>query len=161
MHYSFADLDGAEGVDLGTSDWFAVNQERIQAFADATEDHQWIHTDPERAAETPFGSTIAHGYLLLSLVPKLFTEIFVLDEAEMLVNFGLDKVRFLKPVTSGAELRLQAQIEKATWRKGNLLLRIRGFLMVRESTDDDRGRRAVALETLFLAVPPEGFELPK
>ena len=154
MNYSFEDLEGTEGIDLGASEWLTVEQERINGFADATEDHQWIHLDAERAAETPIGSTIAHGYLLLSLVPKLLTEIFVMNEAEMLVNFGLDKVRFIQPVTSGSQIRLTAKVESATRRKGNLLLRVRGFLMLRPAGDDGKGRRAVALEALFLAVPP-------
>ncbi len=160
MNYSFEDLEGTEGIDLGASAWMTVDQERINGFADATEDHQWIHLDAERAAETPIGSTIAHGYLLLSLVPKLLTEIFVMDEAEMLVNFGLDKVRFIQPVSTGSQIRLTAKIESATRRKGNLLLRVRGFLMLRPAGDDGEGRRAVALEALFLAVPPAPVDDP-
>ncbi len=155
MNYSFEDLEGAEGLDLGASEWLTVDQQRIDVFADATDDHQWIHLDPERAAQTPMGSTIAHGYLLLSLVPKLLADIFVMDEAEMLVNFGLDKVRFIQPVPSGSEIRLTAKIESATRRKGNLLLRVRGFLRLRPAGDKSDGRRAVALEALFLAVPPD------
>ena len=84
-----------------TGDWFAIDQQRIQAFADATEDWQWIHLDAERAASGPFGATIAHGYLTLSLLPRLTAGLLSVDGAAMVVNYGLDKVRFLQPVVVG------------------------------------------------------------
>ena len=144
-------------LDLEASSWIDIPQERISAFADATEDHQWIHLDAERAAETPFGGTIAHGFLLVSLVPRLFTEQFTVPEAEMLVNYGLDKVRFLHPVRSGSAVRLVSRVESVTPKGDRLLLRIRGNLETRPiGSDDARGRRAVVLETLFLVVPPAG-----
>lgn len=158
MQYTMADLMGAENVDLGAGEWLTIGQERIDRFARCTEDQQWIHTDPERAAATPFGGTIAHGYLLLSLVPRLFEGLLAVSDAEMLVNFGLDKVRFIKPVPSESEIQLMASLESATERKGNLLLRVRGTLKVRLKGDNGPGRRAVALETLFLAVAPDEKE---
>lgn len=151
MNWTLDALRRADDLDLGASDWIEMHQERIDAFAEVTEDRQWIHTDPERAAETPFGTTIAHGFLLLAMVPRLFTEIFQVPEAEMLVNYGIDKVRFIQPVPSGAFIRLNARVVSATPKGDNLLLRIRGNLVLR---DDDRERRAVAVETLFLVVTP-------
>ena len=91
-----------------TGDWFAIDQERIQAFADATEDWQWIHLDAERAASGPFGATIAHGYLTLSLLPRLTRGLLSVDGTSMVVNYGLDKVRFLAPVKAGARIRTRA-----------------------------------------------------
>ena len=161
MKYTFAELKGVKDLDLGASQWLTIEQKRIDAFAEATDDHQWIHTDPERAAKTPFGSTIAHGYLLLSMVPKLFNDMFLISDAAMLVNFGLDKVRFMKPVPSGSQIRMKAKIESATVRKGNLLLRIRGFLMLRPTDDDGEGRRAVVIDALFMAIPQSEAQDPE
>ena len=99
-------LLGAVGTDLGSSGWLTVDQHRIDGFADATGDHQWIHVDPERAAAGPFGTTIAHGYLTLSLVIPLFTELLEIRGTAMGVNYGLEKVRFPNPVRVGARIRL-------------------------------------------------------
>lgn len=100
-----ADLLGKEGLKIGPSDWMEITQERINTFADATGDHQWIHIDPERAKTGPFGTTIAHGYLTLSLAAKLMPEILEIKEMSMGINYGADKTRFLNPVKSGARLR--------------------------------------------------------
>ncbi|MDH3753128.1 MAG: MaoC family dehydratase [Acidimicrobiia bacterium] len=104
-----------EGTDEGTSEWFEITQERIDAFADATLDHQFIHVDPERAAaETPFGGTIAHGFLTLSMLVHLDTtiprEVPKLDGVIMGINYGLNKVRFLSPVPSGSRIRANSVI---------------------------------------------------
>lgn len=139
----------AAKVDLGASDWFRIDQERIQAFADATDDHQWIHVDPERAAASPFGGTIAHGYLLLSMIPHLFSQIFRLPGLAMMVNYGIDKVRFIQPVPAGAEVRLECTLDKVTERRENFLARVHGDLVLR-----DTGRRVMVADTLFLLVPP-------
>ncbi len=96
-----------------TGEWFAVEQPRITAFADATEDHQWIHLDAERAAAGPFGGTIAHGYLTLSLLPKLTSELVEVGQTAMAVNYGLDKVRFLTPVPAGGRVRATVEITGA------------------------------------------------
>jgi acyl dehydratase len=100
-----ADLATRVGQPLGSSDWVVVDQARIQAFADATLDHQWIHLDAERAAAGPFGGTIAHGFLTLSLLPRMFETGFVVDDVRMGVNYGLNRVRFPAPVPSGGRLR--------------------------------------------------------
>jgi acyl dehydratase len=98
-------LRAAVGQHSGYSDWHVITQEQINLFADATGDHQWIHIDPERAAQGPFGTTIAHGYLTLSLIPMLFTEVSRVDGARMGVNYGLNKVRFPAPVPVGSKVR--------------------------------------------------------
>jgi acyl dehydratase len=108
-------LDGlkqAEGEILGTSDWHEVTQDAINDFADVTGDHQWIHVDPDRAKDTPFGGTIAHGYFTLSLAPKLTAEIFAMDGFAFAVNYGLNKVRFPAPVPVGSRVRAQARVAK-------------------------------------------------
>lgn len=99
------DLAGLVGQEIGVSDWISVAQPRIQAFADATEDQQWIHTDPERAAAGPFGATIAHGFLTLSLLPRFYDTAFRVAEVRMGLNYGLDRVRFPAPVPAGSRLR--------------------------------------------------------
>jgi acyl dehydratase len=94
------------GDEIGVSSWLTVDQERIHAFAEATEDRQFIHTDPDAAAQTPFGGTIAHGFLSLSLMSRMGAEAMLIPEgAKMAVNYGLDRVRFLAPVPSGARVR--------------------------------------------------------
>ena len=101
----FADLDefaGAVGESLGTGQWHTITQEQVNLFADATGDHQWIHVDTEKAAKGPFGTTIAHGYLTLSLIPKLGADIYRVEGLRMGINYGLNKVRFPQPVTVGS-----------------------------------------------------------
>ena len=93
------------GAEFGPSSWIELTQERIQAFADATGDHQWIHVDPERAAGGPFGTTIAHGYLTLSLLPVMSFEVVPRQEGGMAINYGLNRVRFPAPVPSGSRVR--------------------------------------------------------
>ena len=100
-----ADLQPLVGHEIGVSDWLTVDQARIDLFAQATGDHQWIHVDPERAAAGPFGTTVAHGFLTLSLVPQLFATAFDIDDVRMGVNYGLNKVRFPAPVPAGSRLR--------------------------------------------------------
>jgi len=105
-HYAhLADLQALVGQELGHSDWLLVDQARIDLFAQATGDHQWIHTDPARAAAGPFGATVAHGFLTLSLLPALFETGFAIDDVRMGVNYGLNRVRFPAPVRSGSRLR--------------------------------------------------------
>ena len=114
---SFATLEelrGAAGRHLGWTDWVDITQERVNLFADATGDHQWIHVDPERATkESPFGGPIAHGYLTLSLGPKLMPEILRVDGIKMGVNYGCEKVRFPSPVPVGSHLRLGVTLTAA------------------------------------------------
>ena len=104
----------AVGQELGVSRWLAVDQERINAFADATGDHQWIHVDVERArTESPYGATIAHGFLTLSLIPALSKENYRVDNAKMGINYGLNRVRFLAPVPAGSRIRLRSELVNA------------------------------------------------
>ncbi len=102
---TLADLQALIGQPLGYSDWITVDQDRVNAFAEATEDRQWIHVDPERAKAGPFGGPIAHGFLTLSLIPYFFETGFAVRETRMVVNYGLNKVRFTAPVPVGSRLR--------------------------------------------------------
>jgi acyl dehydratase len=104
------ELTAAVGEDLGTTDWLEVTQERVDAFADATGDHQWIHVDVERARQGPFGGTIAHGYLTLSLIPHFGPQLFELGTGGARLNYGVNKVRFPSPVKVGARIRARAVI---------------------------------------------------
>jgi acyl dehydratase len=104
------ELKQTEGQDLGTSAWHEVTQDAIDAFADVTGDHQWIHVDPERARDTPFGGTIAHGYYTLSLAPMFTQQIFGLDGFGFAVNYGLNKVRFPAPLPVGSRVRMRAKL---------------------------------------------------
>ena len=105
-HYAhLSELQSMVGQEIGTSDWLAIDQQRIDHFAEATGDHQWIHVDPARAAAGPFGATIAHGFLTLSLLPLFFQTGFAIDDIRMGVNYGLNRVRFPYPVRVGSRLR--------------------------------------------------------
>ena len=107
---SYEDFAALKGKEIGTSEWLEVNQERINQFADATLDHQWIHVDAERAKEGPFGQTIVHGYLTLSLLPHMWGEIITVNNIKMMVNYGMDKMKFGQAVLSGSILRLVASL---------------------------------------------------
>ncbi|WP_415953412.1 MaoC family dehydratase [Streptomyces sp. KLOTTS4A1] len=107
------------GADLGRTDWREITQDRVNTFADATGDHQWIHTDPERAGTGPFGGTIAHGYLTLSLIIPMFGELLDITGISMSVNYGLDKVRFPSPVRVGAKIRLHGTVGTVEEIKGD------------------------------------------
>ena len=102
---TLAGLQALVGQDLGRSDWVLVEQQRIDLFAQATGDHQWIHVDPVRAAVGPFGATVAHGFLTLSLLPLFFEQGFAIDDVKMGINYGLNKVRFMSPVRVGSRVR--------------------------------------------------------
>jgi acyl dehydratase len=105
---------GMIGRELGVSDWKQIDQDRIGAFADVTEDHQWIHVDPDRAeAESPYGATIAHGFLTLSLIPVLSSGNYRVRNAKLAINYGLDKVRFLAPVVAGSRIRVRSELVNA------------------------------------------------
>lgn len=120
-----AQLNDYVGQDLGHSDWLAIEQDRIDLFAEATGDFQFIHVDPVKAAQTPFGGTIAHGFLSLSLIPKLMGDLLVLPEGlKMVVNYGLDSVRFIQPVAVGSRVRLHLKLTDVTEKKpGQWLLK--------------------------------------
>lgn len=121
MHDVLERLQPLVGTEVGLSDWFLVDQDRIDAFADATEDHQWIHVDAERAAAGPFGSTIAHGFLTLSLLVTLAGEVDLdVGEPSMAINYGLDRVRFTAPVPSGTNIRARIELAGVDEVKGGL-----------------------------------------
>jgi acyl dehydratase len=105
-------------TDLGHSSWLEIDQKRVDTFADATDDHQWIHVDPDRAAAGPFGGTIAHGYLTLSLLIPLWSELLTVEGIGMAVNYGLNKVRFPAPVHVGSRIRVHGAIASVTEVKG-------------------------------------------
>ena len=111
---TFDELKTAVGEDLGHSDWLEVTQERVDKFADATGDHQWIHVDVERSKDGPFGGTIAHGYLTLSLIPQFGAQIFGLETPGAKLNYGVNKVRFPSPVKVGSRIRATASIAEVT-----------------------------------------------
>jgi acyl dehydratase len=104
----------AEGTELGPTEWLEIGQDRVDLFADATDDHQWIHVDPQRAADGPFGGTIAHGLLTLSLLPRLMQQMYRVDNVAMGINYGYNKVRFITPVRVGARVRARAVIDSIT-----------------------------------------------
>ncbi|SLF13060.1 enoyl-CoA hydratase [Mycobacteroides abscessus subsp. bolletii] len=111
---SLSEFEGSAGRELGPTDWKLITQDRVDCFADATDDHQWIHVDPERAATGPFGGTIAHGLLTLSLLPGFMHELYEVQGVKMAINYGLNKVRFIHPVPVGGRLRARSRIEQAT-----------------------------------------------
>ena len=120
------------GKELGRSAWLKIDQSRINLFAEATGDFQFIHIDPEKAAQTPFGSTIAHGFLTLSLMPKLMEDILVLPEGvKMVINYGLDSVRFIQPVKVDSQVRLKVDLTDVTEKKpGQWLLKATATLEI-------------------------------
>ena len=105
------DLRAAVGTRLGVSDWSTVDQSQIDLFAEATHDHQWIHVDPARAADGPFGTTIAHGFLTLSLLPELVQQVYAVEGVAMGVNYGVDRLRFTAPVRVGSRVRAVVELE--------------------------------------------------
>jgi acyl dehydratase len=130
-----AELKDYVGKELGRSQWLTIDQERINLFAEATGDYQFIHVDPVKAAQTPFGSTIAHGFLSLSLIPKLMEDILILPQgAKMVVNYGLDSVRFIQPVKVNSRVRLKVDMNEVTEKKpGQWLLKATATLEIEGS----------------------------
>jgi acyl dehydratase len=111
---SLADLTDAVGTDLGVTDWVTIDQDRIDQFADATGDHQWIHVDPEAAKNGPFGATIGHGYLTMSLCAPFLGELCTVGGVSMGLNYGVDKARFITPVPSGGRVRGKGEVLSVT-----------------------------------------------
>ncbi|POA39949.1 MULTISPECIES: MaoC family dehydratase [unclassified Pseudomonas] len=130
-----AELKDYVGKELGRSEWLTIDQERINLFAEATGDYQFIHVDPVKAAQTPFGSTIAHGFLSLSLIPKLMEDILILPQGvKMVVNYGLDSVRFIQPVKVDSKVRLKVDLGEVTEKKpGQWLLKATATLEIEGS----------------------------
>ncbi|RPF20066.1 MaoC family dehydratase [Myceligenerans xiligouense] len=150
MQVTYGKLESLVGTVLGPGDWVEVTQERIDRFAAATEDPQWIHVDVERADAGPFGGTVAHGYLTLSLLPRLMRGLLVVDGVAMVVNAGSDRVRFLAPVRSGRRVRATAVV--AAVAPGQ-----RGTRVESEITVEIEGETKPALvaRTLALHIPTE------
>jgi acyl dehydratase len=121
---TLAELEGATDLELKPSDWVTVEQQAIEQFADATGDHNWIHVDPERAAQGPFGTTVAHGYLSLSLLPMLVANVLRVADARMGLNYGIERIRFTAPVPSGSQVRLKATVRSAERRGEGVLYRV-------------------------------------
>jgi acyl dehydratase len=147
---TFASLDefaAAEGESLGHSEWHEITQEQVNAFADATGDHQWIHVDLERAASGPFGTTIAHGYLTLSMLPVLMMETFRVDGLTMGINYGLDRVRFPAPVPVGSKIRSEATLTEVKQTHLGSLAHIRMRVEV-----EGQSKAACVADTLSLYV---------
>lgn len=148
--YALNTLSDFVGHDLGVSSWLTVDQDRIDAFADCTGDHQWIHVDPERAAsESPLGTTIAHGLLTLSLLPALRAEVGVVPEGvARVLNYGLDRVRFLAPVLSGARIRARVRLTEVAHKgEGRLLLKTENTVEV-----EGEAKPALVADTLVLLI---------
>jgi acyl dehydratase len=139
------ELEGTGERELGTSAWHPVEQRSIDLFAEATGDHQWIHVDPEAAAAGPFGGTIAHGYLSLSMLPMLMSEVLSVEGARMGVNYGIERVRFTAPVPTGSEVRLHAKLLSAERRGEGVLYRVGVQIEIRGSE-----KPALVGEVLYL-----------
>lgn len=142
------ELEQALGTHLGYSEWHTVTQEQIDLFAEATGDRQWIHVDPERAAQGPFGTTIAHGYLTLSLLPQLVSQVYRVDGVKMGINYGSNKVRFPSPVPSGSRVRAGVELVKLEPTKAGVQVTAR-VTIEREGSD----KPACIAEALSVLVP--------
>lgn len=135
------------GQEIGVSDWIEVSQSRIQAFADATDDQQWIHTDPARAAQGPFGTPIAHGFLTLSLLPRFYETAFRVSEVRMGVNYGLNRVRFPAPVPAGSRLRGRFVLRQFDVIEGGAQITME-VSVEREASDGAPGKPVCVAESL-------------
>ncbi len=142
---SLADFEALEGKNLGVSNYFKITQEQINKFAEATLDYQWIHTDIERAKETQFGSTIAHGYLTLSVLPYLWEQIIEVNNLKMQVNYGIEKFKFMEAVRTNDEVRLKVTVKSIKNLRGICKAEMRVSLEIK-----DRKKPAYMGSVLFL-----------
>lgn len=141
------ELRGLGEAPLGESDWLVIDQDRVNGFADVTEDHQWIHVDRERAAQGPFGTTIAHGYLTLSLIPRLLEQLLVVTDQVRGTNYGIDRARFTSPVPVESRVRLTGRLVEARSRPdGGVQYKLGVELQV-----EGQERPALVAETIYLA----------
>jgi acyl dehydratase len=145
---TFEEIESAAGQEIGTTDWVEITQERVNEFAEATGDHQWIHVDVERAANGPFGGTIAHGYLTLSLVPWLGSQVFGLETPGAKLNYGVNKVRFPNPVRVGSRVRARVSVGTVTEIPAGRQLTL-GYVVEIEGQD----KPACVAETVVLLLP--------
>lgn len=136
---SFEEFAAYEGKELGVSNWIELSQERINVFADATDDHQWIHVDTEKAkAESPFGQTIAHGYLTISMVPHMWNEIIEVNNMERMMNYGIKEMRFAQPVLSGQSIRMRVDLKEILNLRGAIKTDVHFVIEIKET-----GKKAV------------------
>jgi acyl dehydratase len=145
-----ADVLDAVGTELGASEWLAIDQDRVTAFAHATNDLQWIHVDPERAASGPFGGTIAHGYLTLALIPFLTSTLLTVNDVALVVNYGLDRVRFVQAVRVGSRVRAAGKITSAETTSRGVQVGIRVTISI-----EGKDKPALIADTISLLVPEE------
>lgn len=141
---AFDEVKGLAGTNLGHSAWRTITQEQVNTFADATDDQQWIHVDPERAAEGPFGAPIAHGFLTLALLIPMWTELLEVTGVKTKVNYGLDKVRFTSPVKVGSRVRMTVTVTDVQELKGN------GVHLVVDAVIEIEGEERPAVVATFL-----------
>ena len=142
---TLAELEATDELELGTSDWETVDQKQIDLFAEATHDHQWIHVDPEMAAQGPFGTTVAHGYLSLSMLPYFVSQVLNVTDVRMGINYGTEKIRFTAPVPVGSQVRLKATLRSSERRGEGVLYRLGVEIEIRDSE-----KPALVGEVLYL-----------
>lgn len=136
---SYEEFVAYEGKELGVSEWVLMSQERINQFADATDDHQWIHVDEEKCkAESPFGQTIAHGYLTLSMIPLMWNQIIEVNNLERMMNYGMKDMRFGQPVLSGQSIRMKVSLDEIQNLRGAIKTNVKFVIEIQES-----GKKAV------------------
>jgi acyl dehydratase len=142
---SLAELESSTDRDLGTSEWETIDQRQIDLFAEATHDHQWIHVDPEAAAQGPFGTTVAHGYLTLSMLPYFVSQVLNVTDVRMGINYGTEKIRFTAPVPVGSQVRLKATLRDSERRGEGVLYRLGIEVEIKDSE-----KPALVGEVLYL-----------
>lgn len=136
---SYEEFVAYEGKELGVSEWVQISQDRINQFADATDDHQWIHVDVERCkAESPFGQTIAHGYLTLSMIPLMWNQIIEVNNLERMMNYGMKDMRFGQPVLSGQSIRMKVSLDEIQNLRGAIKTNVKFVIEIQET-----GKKAV------------------
>jgi acyl dehydratase len=142
---TLAELESSTERELGVSDWETIDQEQINGFAEATHDHQWIHVDPDMAAQGPFGTTVAHGYLTLSMLPYFVSQVLNVTDVKMGINYGIEKLRFTAPVPVGSQVRLKATLRGSERRGEGVLYRLGVEVEIR-----DGEKPALVGEVLYL-----------
>ena len=142
---TLAELESSEERELGTSNWETIDQKQIVLFEEATHDHQWIHVDPEMAAQGPFGTTVAHGYLSLSMLPYFVSQVLNVTDVRMGINYGTEKIRFTAPVPVGSQVRLKATLRSSERRGEGVLYRLGVEIEIRDSE-----KPALVGEVLYL-----------
>ena len=136
---SYEEFASYEGKELGFSEWVLMSQEKINQFADATDDHQWIHVDVEKCkAESPFGQTIAHGYLTLSMIPLMWNQIIEVNNLERMMNYGMKDMRFGQPVLSGQSIRMKVSLDEIQNLRGAIKTNVKFVIEIQET-----GKKAV------------------